>query len=450
MTSHGAGDFVPHTRADEDAMLAVLGLSSLDELFSHIPASLREPAIELEPALSEPEVVSHLSDLAARNVPAGGGACFLGGGLYDHYVPAAVRAIVSRGEFATAYTPYQAEASQGTLQALFEFQTMIAELFGLAAANASLYDAGTGLVEAVNLAAMRGAARRVLVCPGVNPRYRRVLETYALGLGVEVVVLPETALGTEPGAVAEAARDEPVLALVVQQPNRYGLLEEAAELAAAASDAGAVVIGVADPVSLGLIAPPGEWGAQIALAEGQAVGNPMAFGGQCVGLFAVDETLIRHMPGRLVGETVDADGRRAFVLTLQAREQHIKRERAGSNICTNQTLFALAVAVQLSWLGPGGLRRVAELSAAAAHRAAARIEAETEFRLASDRPFLRELPLTGPRPAAEVAAMLRDRGVWAGPVSDDHAGVVNVAFTERRTDAHIDRLVEALAEAGKT
>jgi glycine dehydrogenase subunit 1 len=389
-----------------------------------------------------------LSELASRNVPAAGGLCFLGGGIYDHYVPAAVRAIVGRGEFATAYTPYQAEASQGTLQALFEYQTMIAELLGLAVSNASLYDGGTGLVEAVNLAAMRREARRVLVCPGVNPRYRDVLETYSDGLGVLVEELPASDLGTEPDAVA--ARDEPVLAVVVQQPNHYGFLEEAAEIAAAAREAAAVVIGVADPMTLGLVAPPGEWGAHIAVAEGQALGNPTAFAGQCVGLFACDETFARHMPGRLVGETTDADGRRGYVLTLQAREQHIKREKAGSNICTNQTLFALAVAVHLAWLGPQGLRRLGETAAALAHTASERIEASTPFRLASSRPFVREFALRGPRPAVEVVAEMRHRGIWVGPVSREHDDVFNVALTERRTPHDVSELVEGLREVGKS
>ena len=445
MTS--AGDFVPHTPEDVEAMLSTLGLTSVDDLFAVIPEGLRDPAIELQPSLSEPEVVGHLSELAARNAPAGSGLNFLGGGLYDHYVPAAARALASRGEFATAYTPYQAEASQGTLQALFEFQTMIAELLGLSVSNAGLYDGGTGLVEAVNLAAMRRAARRVLVSPGVNARYLRVLETYADGLGVAIEVLPDTDLGTDAGAVAEAARDEPVLAVVVEQPNAYGFLEEASEIAAAGREANAVVIGVADPMTLGLVAPPGEWGANVALAEGQALGNPMAFGGQCVGLFACDEQFARHIPGRLVGETVDADGRRGYVLTLQAREQHIKREKAGSNICTNQTLFALATAFHLAWLGPEGLRKVGELSASLAHVAAERIERDTPFRLASQRPFVREFALRGPKPADEVVAELRHRGVWAGPVAGE---VFNVAFTERRTTADIDALVEALREVGKS
>lgn len=442
-----AGDFVPHTPEDVDAMLSTLGLSSIDELFTVIPEGLRDPAISLDAALSEPEVVAHLSELASRNAPSGAGANFLGGGLYDHYVPAAVRALASRGEFATAYTPYQAEASQGTLQALFEFQTMVAELLGLAVSNAGLYDGGTGLVEAVNLTAMRAPARRVLVCPGVNVRYRRVLDTYADGLGIAVEGLPETDLGTQAAAVAEATRDEPVLAVVVQQPNAYGFLEEASELAAAAAEANAAVIGIADPMTLGLVAPPGEWGASIAVAEGQALGNPMAFGGQCVGLFACDEHFARHIPGRLVGETVDADGRRGYVLTLQAREQHIKREKAGSNICTNQTLFALATSFHLAWLGPEGLRKVGELSATLAHTAAERIERETPFRVASERPFVREFALVGPKPADEIVAELRHRGVWVGPVAGD---VFNVAFTERRTTDDIDALVEALREVGKS
>jgi glycine dehydrogenase subunit 1 len=446
----GAGDFVPHTPDDVREMLATIGKGSVDELFEAIPAGLRDPAIELPDPLAEPELVRHVAGLAARNAPAGGAANFLGGGIYDHYVPAAVRALTSRGEFATAYTPYQAEASQGTLQALFEFQTMIAELFALPVSNASLYDGGTALVEAVNLAAMRRPAKRVLVAPGVNRRYRAVLDTYADGLGVEVLTLPETDFGTDAGAIAEVTRDDPVLAVVVQQPNTYGFLEEAAEIASAARDAEAVVIGMSDPMTLGLLAPPGEWGAHIAVAEGQALGNPMAFAGQCVGLFACDERFARHMPGRVVGETVDAEGRRGYVLTMQAREQHIKREKAGSNICTNQTLFALAVAVHLAWLGPQGLRRMGEIAYELAHEAAEAIERDTPFSLASSRPFVREFAVKGPKPAVEVIDELRHRGIWVGPRSTDHEDVFNVALTERRTMHDVGELVEALREVGKS
>jgi glycine dehydrogenase subunit 1 len=438
-----AGDFVPHTDEDVAAMLDVIGAASVDDLFAAIPAALRDPAITLVDALPEPGVVSHLRVLAGRNAPAGDGVNFLGGGLYDHYVPAAVRAMQSRGEFATAYTPYQAEASQGTLQMIFEFQTMIAELFGLPVSNASLYDGGTALVEAVNLAAMRREGRRVLLCGGVNPRYRRVLETYADGLGIDVEVLPATDGGTEPQAV----RGEDLLAVVVQQPNALGFLEDARGLAAAAGDAGAVVIGIADPMTLGLLAPPGEWGAAIAISEGQSLGNPMAFGGQCVGLFACDDEFARHMPGRLVGETVDGEGRRGWVLTLQAREQHIKREKAGSNICTNQTLFALGVAVHLSWLGPDGLRRVGEISSALAHEAARRIADETNFDISSSRPFVREFAVRSPKPASEVLDELRHRGIFAGPALE--GDTFNLAFTEKRTPQEIDLLVDALTEIGK-
>lgn len=447
--SDGAGDFIPHTPDEVRDMLRAIGVSSVEELFDVVPAELRDAPVDLPPSLAEPEIVAHLSELAGRNVPAGGGACFLGGGMYDHFVPAAVRAMLARGEFATAYTPYQGEASQGTLQALFEFQTVVCELFGLPVANASLYDGGTSLVEAVNLTATRREARRVLVAPGVNPRYRRVLETYADGLGVSIEVLPEADLGCEAAAIAEAARDESVLAVVVQQPNTYGHLEEVAEIADATHECGAALLAYVDPVAMGVLAPPGEWGAQIAVAEGQSVGNPMVFGGQCVGLFACDETFSRHLPGRLVGETEDLDGRRGYVLTLQAREQHIKRAKAGSNICTNQTLFAIAVAVHLGWLGPQGLRRVAELSAGTAHTAARRITDETPFRLASSRPFLREFALEGPKPAAEVLAGLRDRGVWAGPAAEGYEGIFTVACTERRTPDDVDALVEALVEVGK-
>ena len=445
----GAGDFVPHTEDDIREMLEVIGVSSVDDLFEPIPQALRDPAIDLMEPLSEPELVRHLSALASRNHAAASGMNFMGGGAYDHYVPAAVRALVSRGEFATAYTPYQAEASQGTLQALFEFQTMIAELFGLSVSNASLYDAGTGLVEAVNMAAMKSDARRVLVGSGVNPRYRRVLETYSDGLGIDVEVLPESDLGTDPKSIEDASAGEQILAVVLQQPNRYGFLEEAAEIAQQAETAGAVMIGIADPMTLGIIAPPGEWGAKIALAEGQALGNPLAFGGQCVGLFACGPEFARQIPGRLVGETVDTEGRRGYVLTLQAREQHIKREKAGSNICTNQTLFALAVAVHLAWLGPVGLKKLGNDAFQKAHLAAGLIDRDTPFRIASSRSFVREFAVRGPLPAAEVIDELRGRGIWAGPSSTDHDDVFNVALTEKRTLSDIAELVEALREIGK-
>lgn len=432
-------DFTSHTPEQIAEMLSVIGVRSVDDLFVSIPEKLRINELTLPRPMSEPEVARNLKSLAAKNRPAGSESCFMGGGFYDHYVPAVVSALASRGEFATAYTPYQAEASQGTLGYLFEFQTMIAGLFGFPAANASMYDAATACVEAVNLV----GAKRVVVAAGVNPRYSDVLKTYAAGLGVTVEFLQPTDFGNTASDITAAAR--PDTCFVIQQPNRWGFLEDVNDLAQAAGDC--PIVAVCDPISLGVLTPPGEWGAAVAVAEGQAVGNPLAYGGQCVGLFACAERYIRKMPGRLVGETQDSDGNRGYVLTLQAREQHIRREKAGSNICTNQSLFALMVTLYLAWLGPRGLEQVAALSNRAARRAAERITESTPFDVVSHRPFLREFAVQSEIPAADVLAHLKRNGIFAGPIIDEFQ--FNLAFTERVGDSEIDQLVDSLGEVPK-
>jgi len=433
--------FAPHTDDEVREMLATIGLSSLDDLFDQIPPAmrLREP-LELRDGVSELEIVEDLRALAARNRHADDLVCFAGAGAYDHYVPSVVWALAGRSEFATSYTPYQPELSQGVLQTLFEFQSMICELTALEVSNASLYDGATALVEAVNMA-RGGERRRVLVSAGVDPRLVATLRTYGRGAGYEPEVFP-----AEDGRGGEPAVDADVAAVVVQHPNVLGILEPAAHLFRAARDGGAKAIHVFDPLSLGVLAPPGEVGADIAVAEGQSLGNHLAFGGPYLGLIAARIDDVRKMPGRIVGETVDVDGSTGYVLTLQAREQHIRREKANSNICTNQTLMAIAATVYLGWLGPEGL---AELGRQCAAKAAYAAERLTQIRgvelLHPGAPFFKEFAVRLPRAATDAVAALVSEGYLAG-VPFGHAGedVLLVAVTEKRTRAQIDGLADAM------
>ena len=348
--------FAPHTEVEIGEMLSAIGLESLDSLFDQIPRSVRlDGSLGLPDGVSELEVVDDLRRLAGRDRHLDDLVCFAGGGAYDHYVPAVVWALASRSEFATSYTPYQPELSQGVLQALFEFQSMVCELTGMDVSNASLYDGATALVEAVNMA-RSGDRTRVLVSAGVDPRLVDTLRTYGRGSGYE----PEV-FDAEGGRGGTPVVGSDVAAVVVQHPNVLGILEPASDLFAAAREAGAKAIQVFDPLSLGVLAPPGELGADIAVAEGQSLGNHLAFGGPYLGLIAARMGDVRRMPGRIVGETVDLDGAPGYVLTLQAREQHIRREKANSNICTNQTLMAVAATIYLGWLGPDGLAEVGRL-----------------------------------------------------------------------------------------
>jgi glycine dehydrogenase subunit 1 len=425
-------------------MLAVIGRSSLDELFEQIPPGVRLGRdLDLPTGVSELEIVEDMRALASRNRHLDELVSFAGAGAYDHYVPSVVWALAGRSEFSTSYTPYQPELSQGVLQALFEFQSMICELTGLEVSNASLYDGATALVEAVHMARTpeRG---RVLVSAGVDPRLIETLRTYGHGAGYE----PEV-FGGEGGRGGSPEVAEDVAAVIVQHPNVLGILEPAAELFRAAQDVGAKAIQVFDPLSLGVLAPPGALGADIAVGEGQGLGNHLAFGGPYLGLIAARMQDVRKMPGRIVGRTVDVEGAAGYVLTLQAREQHIRREKANSNICTNQTLMAIAATVYLGWLGPQGLAELGRQCASKAGYAAARLtELPGVELLHPGAPFFKEFAIRLPRPASDVVADVLERGFLAG-VPFGHAGedVLLVAVTERRTREQIDGLAAAIGGA---
>jgi glycine dehydrogenase subunit 1 len=435
--------FAPHTEVEIGEMLSAIGLESLDSLFDQIPRSVRlDGPLGLPDGVSELEIVDDLRRLAGRDRHLDDLVCFAGAGAYDHYVPAVVWALASRSEFATSYTPYQPELSQGVLQALFEFQSMVCELTGMDVSNASLYDGATALVEAVNMA-RSGDRTRVLVSAGVDPRLVDTLRTYGRGSGYE----PEV-FDAEGGCGGTPVVGDDVAAVVVQHPNVLGILEPASDLFAAAREAGAKAIQVFDPLSLGVLAPPGELGADIAVAEGQSLGNHLAFGGPYLGLIAARMGDVRRMPGRIVGETVDLDGAPGYVLTLQAREQHIRREKANSNICTNQTLMAVAATIYLGWLGPDGLAEVGRLSAAKASYAAARLtEIPGVSLLHPQAPFFKEFALRVPGRADELVERLVEPGYLAGvPFAGAGDDVLLVAVTERRTKEQIDGLADAMGE----
>jgi glycine dehydrogenase subunit 1 len=425
-------------------MLATIGAGSVDELFETIPADLRltEP-LDLAPGRAEQEVVDELARLAARNRSLDELVCFAGRGAYDHYIPSVVWALAARSEFSTAYTPYQPELSQGVLQALFEYQSMICALTDMEVSNASLYDGATALVEAVRMS--QSASRtRVVLAGGVDPRSVETVRTYGAGPGLQIEQLaaPEGAGGLPP-----SLRDD-VAAVVVQHPNVYGILEDVSAWADAAHASGARLIEVFDPTSLGVLAPPGELGADIAVAEGQSLGNHLAFGGPYLGILAARMADVRRMPGRIVGETVDVAGRTGYVLTLQAREQHIRREKATSNICTNQTLMAIAATIHLAWLGPVGLRELGERCVANAAYALETLTAISGVEPAfPDAPIFKEFTLRLPQPATQVVDALVNHGVLGGvptPWLGDDA--LTVAVTERRTRAQIDAFADALGQ----
>ncbi len=425
-------------------MLDALGLSSIDDLYGHIPPQvLLDRPLDIPEGLSELELTRELGRLAARNRHAGDLVCFAGGGAYDHYVPSVVWALAGRSELQTSYTPYQPELSQGVLQALFEYQSMICDLTAMEVSNASLYDGATALVEAVNLARTATGRDRVLVCGSVDPRYVEALRTYGGGVGY----VPEPVPSPDGRAGVPQVGDD-VACVILQHPNALGVLEPAREVFAAATAAGARAIQVFDPLSLGVLAPPGELGADIAVAEGQVLGNHLNFGGPNLGIIAAGMKDVRRMPGRIAGETVDVDGGVGYVLTLQAREQHIRREKATSNICTNQTLMAIAAGIYLAWLGPEGLLDVGEASAAKARYAADRITAIDGVRLTHpDVPFFKEFGVSFDRATGEeVRTAMAERGFLVGPVIERS---LVMACTERRTREEIDGLAEALAEVAR-
>jgi glycine dehydrogenase subunit 1 len=439
-------DFLPHTTEDDRAMLARVGAGGIDDLFEAVPEGVRlDRPLDIPPALSEVELIDHLTGLSSKSRGAAELVCFAGGGSYDHHVPAAVKALASRAEFATSYTPYQPELSQGVLQAIFEFQTLVCELYGMEVANASLYDGANSLTEAVNLAVRVTGRERVLVGGTVHPHYAAVLETYTSGLGLSIERVPPGATGT---VGWDAVDGTGAAAIVVASPNFMGLVEDVAAAAEVARAAGGLSICVADPTAMGLLAPPGDQGVDVAVGEGMALGNGLNYGGPAVGLFATRLRHVRQVPGRIAGETLDADGRRAFVLTLQAREQHIRRAKATSNVCTNQTLMAIAAAVHLSWLGPEGLRRLGEICVRRTAAAAARLAEIPGCRVRFEGPRFKEIVLETPVDAAEITRGLARRGYLAGPALGrwfpELRNCLLIAVTERRTRDEITGLAEAL------
>jgi glycine dehydrogenase subunit 1 len=443
--------YLPHSDRDRAQMLAAIGAPSIDALFADVPAAARRPELlDLPCAAGEIEVERRLAAMAAKNLGGGQAPCFLGGGAYRHHVPAAVDHLIQRGEFLTSYTPYQPEVSQGTLQYLFEFQTQVALLTGMEVANASLYDGATAAVEAVMMANRLTRRKKAVLSGGLNPLYREVCETYGRFTGFAL-----DALDPAPGGGEDLARliDADTGCVVVQNPDFFGEVRDYSGLAAACHAAGALlVVVVTEIVSLGLVEPPGEMGADIVAAEGQSLGNAPNFGGPHLGLFATRERYVRQMPGRIAGQTVDADGRRGWVLTLSTREQHIRREKATSNICTNSSLCALAFTIHLALLGEAGLVRLSRLNHAAAVRLADRLAALPGVRLIN-RTFFNEFTLALPQPAAPAVEALARQGILGGiPLSRFHPGradVANlllVAATELTSDDDIDRLVQGLRE----
>jgi glycine cleavage system P protein (glycine dehydrogenase) subunit 1 len=433
------------TDRDREEMLAAIGIASVDELFEQVPTGVRlGRALDLPPALGEAELARHVEELAARNVHTGAELSFLGAGIYDHYVPAVADVVLSRGEFLTAYTPYQPEMSQGVLQAVFEYQTVICELTGMDVSNASGYDGCTVAADACFVARHVSDRRKLVLAETLNPQVRQVVKTYAPGFGLEVVEVPHRDGTIDPEELAATSSD--AAAVLFQQPNFLGCLESAPDLAEAANESGALPVAHVDLMSLGVLEAPGAYGCAIALGEGQSAGNWPSYGGPHYGFLAARGEFIRRMPGRIVGETLDADGRRAFVLTLQTREQHIRREKATSNITTNQTLLALAGLATLSWLGPDGLREVGETCLALAQYARERISLEPAF---AARAF-KEVAFRTPIPAREVIRRARERGVHPGyALGRDYEGmddILLVALTEKRSTTDVDRLAEVLAE----
>lgn len=438
-------DFTPHTDADEARMLQALGLERPEDLFAHLPPEVRsDPDQGLPEPLSEPEVMSHIAGLGSRN--RSDLICFAGAGVYDHHLPPVVRSLTLRPEFVTSYTPYQSEVAQGVLQALWEYQSMVAAITGLPVANASLYDGPSSGLEAVNLAVAETGRDGVWVSRGLHPHTREIIATFGKARGLEVVEHPVVGGRT----VWAVDATPPPAAVVFGQPNYLGVIEDYDAAVRVARDTGALAVASVDPMLLGVLRSPGAAGCDVVFAEGQPLGNPLSFGGPVLGVFATTTELLRKIPGRLSGRTLDRDGRIAYTLTLRTREQDIRREKASSNICTNQTLNAVAAAVHLAWLGPNGLAEVGRQSIAKAHYLASRLTEIPGVETPFDAPFAREFPILLPADPSEVVAAMADRGFLAGvPLPEDYPdlpGGLLVAATERRTRAELDAYAAALAE----
>ena len=446
-TAHFQSHYIPNTEQDQAEMLATLGLTSIDELFHDIPDEFRNPPLNLPAPLSELEIQKELGAMAARNRDLGSGPSFLGAGSYHHFIPAIIKALMTRGEFLTSYTPYQPEVSQGTLQVIYEFQTLISNLYGMEVANAGMYDGATGLAEGVLMACRVTRRSRVAVLDTVSPNYLQVIRTYcqAQGIGIEIVRHWEPEVGDDTAC------------LVVQYPNFYGGVEDLKEFAQLAHGHGALLVVSADPMACGMFNPPGYYSADIVTGEGQPLGIPVSYGGPYLGLFTCKEQYIRQMPSRLVGRTLDSQGRNGFVLTLQTREQHIRRERATSNICTNEALYALAATIYLAAMGRQGLRQVAELCYHKAHYAASQIEELPGYSLPFKRgPFFQEFVVQCPASPREINLTLMEQNILGGldisvpPYRDQLPPDVDkgllVCVTEMNSKDDIDALVAGLAE----
>ncbi len=443
--------FIPNTDRDREEMLREIGISSIEPLLASIPDELRmNRALELPGPLSELEVSRAVGSIARMSRGANELASFLGGGVYDHYVPSVVGHITGRSEFYTAYTPYQAEVSQGTLQAIFEYQTLICRLTGMDVSNASIYDGGSSLAEASLMCLGAGKKRGKIVCSrGIHPHHRQVLKTYHRGLSPEIVEIPMDS-GTTDLSVLESVVDENTAAVLLQSPNFLGNIENVADVVGMAHAHGSLAVVSVNPISLGILKPPGEFGADVVVGEGQPLGNGLSFGGPFFGFFAAKVDFVRRMPGRLIGLTEDLEGRRGFVMTLQTREQHIRREKATSNICTNEALNALAATVYLSWVGENGLRELASLCARKAHYAKNEICSIQGYESVFDAPFFNEFVVRTPVPPADIVNRLTGLGIIPGlDMSAYDYGLgdsLMVALTERRTREEIDRLLDALSE----
>ena len=442
--------FIPNTDQDRQQMLREIGVEKFDDLLENVPEHLRlKGKLELPKPLSELEVSVLLKEIAAENLTANTHISFLGGGVYDHFIPAAVGHITSRSEFYTAYTPYQAEVSQGTLQAIYEYQSIICELTAMDVANASMYDGGSALAEAALLAHAHTRRKEILVSATVNPRYIEIIKSYCHGQGIDVIVV-NAELGVTNLKELEDKISTNTAAVIVQHPNYFGCLEQVGKMAEITHSAGSLFVTSNDPISLGILEPPGSYGTDIATGEGQCLGNPMYFGGPGLGIFATSKKLVRRMPGRVAGATVDTQGRRGFVLTLQTREQHIRREKATSNICTNQALNALAGTVYLALMGKYGIKQVANLCVQKSHYLADKIAELDGFDLAFAKPFFKEFVIKTSCPAEQVVAEMQSEGFFAGiPLKESDVAANNLllcAVTEKRTKEEMDKFVKILRE----
>ena len=435
--NHFQSHYIPSTIDEQAEMLAALGIDSIDQLFADIPDEFRNPTLDLPAPLSELEIQQELGQMAGKNRPLGSGPSFLGAGSYHHFIPSIVKALITRGEFLTAYTPYQAEASQGTLQVIYEFQTLICNLYGMEVANAGMYDGATSLAEATLMACRVTKREKVVLADTISPAYIDVIRTYCQSQDIAVEVVDPS----------NPALDDETACLVLQYPNYYGYIEDQQKLVDAAHAQGALAVISCDPTAMGMLQTPGHYGADIVTGDGQPLGIPTSYGGPYVGLFAAKQEFIRQMPSRLSGRTLDKNGKTGYVLTLQTREQHIRRERATSNICTNEALYALAATIYLAAMGKQGMRQVAELCYHKAHYAAAQIGELPGYSLPINGPFFQEFVIQCPASATEVNKKLMDRNILGGlDVSEKVPNGMLLCVTEMNSKEDIDALVAALSE----